>query len=163
MDTADHSGAWLLLFPAWLQLRVLATLQSFLVDLFVPKIKLHECEREHDHHWVKDLVVIPIKISNGTISVSNMRRAPPRNADKDSVSKMVSRPVVSLALILPRTVSSHPGTMCHLKRNKISFPVNILQLLKTVTIKDVGSAKCQAPSSKFCSTHCTLHGGPFTV
>jgi hypothetical protein len=34
-----------LLFPAWLQLRVRATLRSFLVNLFVPKIKLRERER----------------------------------------------------------------------------------------------------------------------
>ncbi len=45
-DVADHSGAWLLLFPVWLQLRVRATLRSFLVDLFVAKIKLRERERE---------------------------------------------------------------------------------------------------------------------
>ncbi len=44
--TYVHSGAWLLLFPVWLQLRVRATLRSFLVDLFVPKIKLRERERE---------------------------------------------------------------------------------------------------------------------
>jgi hypothetical protein len=40
-----HHGAWLLPFPVWLQLGVRATLRSFLVDLFVPKIKLRERER----------------------------------------------------------------------------------------------------------------------
>ncbi len=50
-DAGDHGGAWLLPFPVWLQLGVRAALRSFLVDLFVPKIKLREtCEREyHDH------------------------------------------------------------------------------------------------------------------
>ncbi len=38
--------AWLLPFPVWLQLGVRAALRSFLVDLFVPKIKLRERERE---------------------------------------------------------------------------------------------------------------------
>ncbi len=49
-DAGDHGGAWLLPFPVWLQLGVRAALQSFLVVLFVPKIKLRErervCERE---------------------------------------------------------------------------------------------------------------------
>jgi hypothetical protein len=35
------------LFPVWLQLRVRATLRSFLVDLFVPKIKLRERVQLH--------------------------------------------------------------------------------------------------------------------
>jgi hypothetical protein len=39
------SWAWLLPFPVWLQLGVRAALRSFLVDLFVPKIKLRERER----------------------------------------------------------------------------------------------------------------------
>ncbi len=41
-DAGDHGGAWLLPFPVWLQLGVRAALRSFLVDLFVPKIKLRE-------------------------------------------------------------------------------------------------------------------------
>jgi hypothetical protein len=41
-DAGDHGGAWLRLlpFPVWLQLGVRAALRSFLVDLFVPKIKI---------------------------------------------------------------------------------------------------------------------------
>jgi hypothetical protein len=58
-DAGDHGGAWLLPFPVWLQLGVRAALRSFLVDLFVPKIKLRATERErvcerfyyaHDSH-----------------------------------------------------------------------------------------------------------------
>ncbi len=45
-DAGDHGGAWLLPFPVWLQFGGRATLRSFLVDLFVPKIKLRERERE---------------------------------------------------------------------------------------------------------------------
>ncbi len=48
-DAGDHGGAWLLPFPVWLQLGVRAALRSFLVDLFVPKIKLRERERERDN------------------------------------------------------------------------------------------------------------------
>ncbi len=44
-DAGNHGGAWLLPFPVWLQLGVRAALRSFLVDLFVPKIKLRERER----------------------------------------------------------------------------------------------------------------------
>jgi hypothetical protein len=63
-DAADHSGAWLLLSPVWLQLRVRATLRSFLVHLFVPKIKLCERERELHQHFegsnVQSVFVIPV-------------------------------------------------------------------------------------------------------
>jgi hypothetical protein len=38
----------LLTFPVWLQLGVRATLRSFLVDLFAPKIKLRARERERN-------------------------------------------------------------------------------------------------------------------
>jgi hypothetical protein len=48
-DAGDHGGAWLLPFPVWLQLGVRAALRSFLVDLFVPKIKLRERERVWTH------------------------------------------------------------------------------------------------------------------
>ncbi len=55
-DAGDHGGAWLLPFPVWLQLGVRAALRSFLVDLFVPKIKLRE--RERVCHCHRDLTMM---------------------------------------------------------------------------------------------------------